>query len=232
MKKIDLANEIATLENDIRNYRGQETLKGDKFAFIAKTAQKSKAFLENEVERLTEVRKNAEEDYYREAFGQSDEGKALHEKLEKDRDAWMADAYQQVLATVQELLGDDWTVAEWDGGRFKVGMKNTDPEAPWRVTKFGHDFEVYYGGGSYDREFEFKANIGTLGSFDIAEGDSQLAYYIGIGKFLASPKVQTELRDELKQLCGNIREIRNVWKRAKDEYVHKALKEKVAILTA
>lgn len=231
MKKIELAKEVAILENDIRNYRGQEVMEGETLDnFISKTSRQSKEVLETEINRLINVRKNAKEDFYAKEFYNSEAGKNLHNKLSNYRKAWMEDAYQQALATVQEVLGDDWTIAHWGSTSFEVGMKNhdTDLKKAWRATQFGHEIEIYYGYNlAYDYEnhsckriFKFEANIGTMGSFNISADDSQAAFYIGVGKFLASPKVQ-ELKYELEQLHKNIKETEDTWNNAEKTYVSK-----------
>lgn len=238
MKKIELAREIAQVESMIDFYATGNT-KTDEA--IEKEAQKlnRKYDLQGlDIElaaaqkQLATTKARATKEARIKEFSDSEAGKSLREKLHNDRKAWMEDAYQQALNTVQEVLGDDWTIANWGSTNFQVGMKNhdTDPRSAWRTTQFGHEFEVYYGYDyhfnwetkSYDRYFRFEANIGTMGSFNIAEGDSRLAYYIGIGKFLASPKVQVELRAELEQLHKNLKELEDAWQNAEDEYVNKA----------
>lgn len=230
MKKIELAKEVAILENDIRNYRGETVMEGETLdSFIKKTADRnSKDMLETEINRLLVVRKNAKEEFYRKEFDNTEAGKNLKNKLHNDRKAWIENAYQKALATVEEVLGDDWTVGHWSSTSFEVGMKNhdVDPKSAYRNTQFGHEFEIYYGLGldydydnhKYNRIFEFKANVGTMGSFNINADDSQVAFYIGIGKFLASPKVQ-ELKEELEQLHANLKGLEDTWNNAEDAYV-------------
>lgn len=233
MKKIELAREIAQVESMIDFYASGNTKTDD---VIEKEAQRlnrkyDKEGLETELaaaeKQLAYTKARATKEARIKEFSNSEAGKSLRNRLHDDRIAWMEDAFQQALTTVQEVLGDDWTIADWGSTGFRVGMKNhdTDPRMALRTTQFGQEFDVNYG-YEYDRHdkqvFEFKANVGTCGAFDIADGDSQLAFYVGVGKFLASPKVQVELRDELKQCCDNIKEMQEAYQKAEDEYVNKA----------
>lgn len=227
---MEMAQQIARLTEDIRYYRRLDAwTEYERLDFIAKTARSTKEELESKIGQLTTARENAKKEYLRSQFFDSKEGQALHNNFKAARKAWMEDARQQALATVQEVLGDGWTVDAFSESHFIVGMKNTD-ETSFRKVMFGHSFDIYYGYDlSYNREsrelekrFFFQANIGTCGSFDIKDGESQLQFHIGIGKFLASPKVQIELRNELEQLHKNLEENREAWRRAEDEYVKKA----------
>lgn len=225
-KKMELVTEVLTLMSDIREYEGKEAMATETLEELTKKkTRETIVVLEDEVVQLLEARERARREYYRKMFYNSDRGKELRNEYETACEAWKKGAYEQTIATVEEVLGDNWAVKNWNCSSFVVGMKGNDE------ILFGHDFTVRCGldlthdfkAHKYNRMFKFQTNIGTMGAFDIDVNDSQTTFYIGIGKFLASPKTQ-ELKKVLEQLHTNLEGLEDIWNKAETAYVEAKMK--------
>lgn len=72
----------------------------------------------------------------------------------------------------------------------------------------------------WEEYFKFQANVCSMGEFEI-DGNAKQEFYIGFGQFLASEKVNGELKNELKLFTDNIREARKAYKEKKEAYINK-----------
>lgn len=227
MKNIELATLIAKLENEICYYEGVEIRQGKELdSFIQKKKYFSKASLENEVTRLQEVKKDAYKKFRLNEYRNSDTYKAFESEKEKELACIREAKRARIELAVKQVLGDKWGINHFDGHSCEIGLKDPKEE---RVLLFGHAFTLYYGYKYCRSEFRFEANIGTMGGFDIQnQEDTQLQYYIGIGRLLSSPLFAKRLRDDLLQLCNRSREINKQLDDIDEKFLESITLEEVA----
>lgn len=227
MKKIELAFEIVNTMSQTRQYEGLEPYEmhevNDMVQKVAARYNKEQleAMLDNELKH----QKNAKDEYYKEVFVETEEGKSMMDDMEATFEAWENDMQELTKRTVNEVLGDAWGLAYFNERSFTIALRDTNPAtaAYNGGYHFGHKVEFYYG---YDftfdgeQEFKFEVNIGTMGNFNACGEDTQRDFYIGIGKLLASEKLNA-LKDGFKQYSDNLRELKAKYRSARNAYAER-----------
>lgn len=229
MKKIELAFELVNTMSLTRQYKGFKPYEmhdvNDMAQKVAARNSKDKieALLDEELERQKKARKA----YYKKVFDTTEEGKSMRNDMENAYEAWKNDIIEQINSTINEVLGESWGLQSFCPTSFTIALRDINPDTAAKDGGFyfGHKVEFYY--GDYDgwtvdanREFTFKVNIGTMGSFIACRDDTQRDFYIGIGKLLSSGKLE-ELKDELKQFNENIHEAKKKFYNARNAYAEK-----------
>lgn len=229
MKKIELAFELVNTMSLTRQYEGQEPYEMHEVNDMAQkaAARNSKEQLETMLDEELDRQKKAREAYYRNVFDTTEEGKSMKDDIENAFEAWRNDIEEQVKSTIDEILGDTWGVRYFSETSFEIALRDTNPSTAAKNGgyHFGHKVEFYYG---YDfnfdgnKEFKFEVNIGTMGNFNACGDDTQRDFYIGIGKLLASEKLNA-LKDELRQYEDNLIELRAKYRSARNEYAKRMI---------
>lgn len=229
MKKIELAFEVVNTMSLTRQYRGQEPYEMHEVNDMAQkvAARNSKEQLEKMLDEELDRQKKAKTQYYKNVFKDTEEGKSMWDDMENAYEAWRNDIIEQIKSTINEVLGETWGLMDFCPTSFTIALRDTNPATAAKDGGFyfGHKvtfFYGYYNGVNYDEnsKFNFEANIGTMGSFIVCGNDTQQDFYIGIGKILASDKLN-ELKDELKQFTENIEELKKKFYSARNAYAER-----------
>lgn len=227
MKKIELAFEVVNTMSLTRQYKGQEPYEMHEVNEMAQkvAARNSKEQLEKMLDEELDRQKSARKEYYKNAFDETEEGKSMKDEMEAAFEAWTNDIQEQVKSTINEVLGEAWGLVYFNARSFTIALRDTNPAtaAYNGGFHFGHKVEFYYGYDftfDDDKDYKFEVNIGTMGNFNACGEDSQRDFYIGIGKLLASEKLNT-LKDELKQYDDNCRELKAKYNSARNAYAER-----------
>lgn len=228
MKKIEIATELVsviTLNNMMshgRVYTDEEKAHMAVKAANANNKEKLEELLNAELDRKARLEAAQERERRTYNFTNSEEGRQAEAEMKAAIKAWKNDIIDEIHTIVNEVLGSRWEAYNISSyGCFEVGMLDNNGNLI-----FGYSFPVSFGYDTRDTEagweeyFKFQVNVGTMGEFEI-DGNARQEFYIGFGKFLASEKVNNELKNELKQYTDNVRGAREAYRAKKEAYITK-----------
>lgn len=226
MKKIEIATELVNMKNCNRQLLGEDAYSEDEMLELADKAARInnkealEKYLEDEVSLHSRLTEKAERERKTYNFEHSEEGRKAKDNLCNTINTLRENIYNELLSIVTNELGDGWNVYKFGNSSCEIGLKDSEGKMLW-----GYSFSVYY---DYDlikenekikTVFNFKVNIGSMGSFEVGAINNIQSFYIGVGKFLASEKVNTELKSELKQFVDNIYEARKAYAAKERAYI-------------
>lgn len=227
MKKIEIATELVsviTLNNMMshgRVYTDEEKAHMAVKAANANNKEKLEELLNVELDRKARLEAAQERERKIYNFTNSEEGRQAEAEMKAAIKAWKNDIIDEIHTIVNEVLGSRWEAYRITSTDFEVGMLDNDGNMV-----FGYSFPVRFGydirdtKAGWEESFKLQANVGTMGEFEI-DGNARQEFYIGFGKFLASDKVNNELKNELKQYTDNVRGAREAYKAKKEAYIAK-----------
>lgn len=227
MKKIEIAIELVSviaLNNMMshgRVYTDEEKAHMAVKAANANNKEKLEELLNAELDRKARLEAAQERERKIYNFTNSEEGRQAEAEMEAAIKAWKNDIIDEIHTIVNDVLGSKWEAYNITSTDFEVGLLDNNGSPI-----FGYSFPIRFGyflrASEAGREeyFEFQANVCTMGEFEI-DGNVRQEFYIGFGKFLASEKVNNELKNELKQYTDNVKGAREAYKAKKEAYIAK-----------
>lgn len=227
MKKIEIATELVnvmTLNGMMSNgrvYTDEEKAHIAEKAANANNKEKLEELLNAELDRKARIEATQERERRIYNFTNSEEGRQAEAEMKASLKAWKNNIIDEIHTIVNEVLGSRWEAYSITSTGFEVGMLDNDGNMV-----FGYSFPVRFGYDERDTKdgweeyFKFQANVGSMGEFEI-DGNERQEFYIGFGKFLASDKVNNELKNELKQYTDNVKGAREAYKAKKEAYIAK-----------
>lgn len=227
MKKIEIARELVNAINENNKLSGNHIYtKEEMQQLVAKTADRNskenlETLLDEECERNARLVKAQERERKTYNFEHSEEGLKAADELHSAIKNWTNDIKDEIHTIVEAVLGSKWEAYSITSTGFEVGLLGEDGNPVWGYSfpvRFGYDLRDTKDG--WEEYFKFQANVCSMGEFEI-DGNAKQEFYIGFGQFLASEKVNGELKNELKLFTDNIREARKAYKEKKEAYINK-----------
>ena len=227
MKKIEIATELVnvmTLNNMMSNgrvYTDEEKAHMAEKAASSNNKEKLEQLLNEELDRKARLEKAQERDRKIYNFTNSEEGRKAEAEMKASLKALKNDIIDEIHTIVNDVLGSRWEAYNITSNGFDICLLNKDG-----YVRFGYSFPIRFGydlratEAGWEEYFKFQANVGTMGEFEI-DGNARQDFYIGFGKFLASEKVNNELKNELKQYTDNVKGAREAYRAKKEAYIAK-----------
>ena len=218
--KEKLANQYLELKKQYDGPEFKENLSTNKVSYLVNEFKK--VDLEDKIHAMETAIKAKELRLKKEAFYATPEGEKYKKDLEERRDLFIhvrKTVIKGVEGFVQnflnEYIGEGWGCQfshGWNRAHLSVGLRAFTPE---RVEKgyffeFGHEFEITWDKEDFGRG-ELQMNYGTLGSFDLENGEGRLKYLRGMAEFADNKGWINKLKERFVDANAKLMEInRNI----------------------
>jgi len=218
--KEKLANQYLELKKQFEGPEFKENLSTNKVSYLVKEFKK--VDLEDKIRAMETAIEAKALRLKKEAFYATPEGEKYKKDLEERRELFIhvrKTLIKGVEGFVQnflnEYIGEGWGCQfshGWNRAHLSVGLKAFTPE---RIEKgyffeFGHEFEI-----TWDKEDfghgELQMNYGTLGGFDLENGEGRLKYLRGMAEFADNKGWINKLKERFVDANAKLMEInRNI----------------------
>lgn len=218
--KEKLANQYLELKKQYDGSEFKENLSTNKVSYLVNEFKK--VDLEDKIHAMETAIKAKELRLKKEAFYATPEGEKYKKDLEERRELFIhvrKTIIKGVEGFVQnflnEYIGEGWGCQfshGWNRAHLSVGLRAFTPE---RVEKeyffeFGHEFEITWDKEDFGRG-ELQMNYGTLGSFDLENGEGRLKYLRGMAEFADNKGWINKLKERFVDANAKLMEInRNI----------------------
>ena len=202
---ISVKNEINTVKGESeKNINLDEYVNSWEFQRIASTR---KVFeLENQLEGAKKEIERAKKEVARQAWFETEEGKAFKEANDKARkENWEAqvalrkEAEDYARSQVRAILGNDFDITSFGFGCFEVVLVKEYREDGTPVGHFGHEFNVYFENDWFKKGFKWELNYGCLGSFELGQDVNRTKFLTGLATFAGSSVVSGGFKEKMKE---------------------------------
>ena len=190
--KEKLANQYLELKKQYDGPEFKENLSTNKISYLVNEFKK--VDLEDKIRAMETAIEAKALRLKKETFYATPEGEKYKKDLEKRKELFIH-IRKNVISGVEgfvqyflnKYIGEGWGCQfshGWDRVNLTVGLRAFTPE---RIEKgyffeFGHEFEITWDKHDYSRG-ELQMNYGTLGSFNLENGEGRLKYLRGMAEF-------------------------------------------------
>ena len=218
--KEKLANQYLELKKQYDGPEFKENLSTNKVSYLVNEFKK--VDLEDKIRAMETAIKAKALILKKEAFYATPEGEKYKKDLEERRELFI-NVKKTVIGGVEgfvqrflnEYIGEGWGCQfshGWNRAHLSVGLRAFTPEGIEKgyFFEFGHEFEITWDKEDFGRG-ELQMNYGTLGSFDLENGEGRLKYLRGMAEFADNKGWINKLKERFVDANAKIMEInRNI----------------------